>query len=398
LAAFLILSSSVSGAEKIRLLVMARDSRIDPLRRFFDSEPALDYTMVMTRAKALPDPELIKLIRLYFPRNYREFSSHDVLMLSQPTYYLFTTKQDKWIQDAIADGAGGINDGSTFSQVSGIPESWAAGLAQEAFPNDAPAVVAKYGGWGPFPSYVVEINRDHDEPILTVFVPFGVEDAVARIVSRAVIPREGSDILAWQVGNYPVRQPFLTAWEYGEGRAMTLGGQLPYGWFTYPVGETGENRYSPEILMNLIFWLADTGLIDDVEVFHRVKSAFSEFRTRLAVLVSLRDFIDKFGANTDAIQREMRPLEETYSEAVGQYLEHEFIGSEATIANGLAGFPRAEEVARREKNRALLWVFVIEWLVSASAFFVSGSVLWTLMVRRRLYRAVKTTKLKTADI
>ena len=148
--------------------------------------------------------------------------------------------------------------------------------------------------------------------------------------------------------------------------------------------------------MNMVFWLADTELIDDVEIFHGVKRDFAEFLTRMRVLISLKDFIDKFGANTERIQKEIIPLEGIHAEATRQYLEHSFVDSQATIGTALAGFPVAEDIARREKDKALLWVFLIEWLVTSSTLFISGSVLWTLMVRRRLYRAVKMTKLAAA--
>jgi hypothetical protein len=175
---------------------------------------------------------------------------------------------------------------------------------------------------------------------------------------------------------------------------MTLGSTLPGSWISYPTGQTGENEYAPEILMNMMFWLAGTELIDDVEVFHRMKTDFSEFRARRAVLLSLSDFIDKLGANTQGIQKEMVELEKTYQEATTHYLEHDFALAETAIREALARFPETEEIARREKNRALLWVYVIEWLVSSSTFFIAGFVLWTLMVRRRLYREVDSTKLK----
>ena len=381
-----------SGSEKIKVLILIRDDRIPGMNRFFGSEPAVDLHIVMTRNKAMPDPDLVKLIRLYFPRTYEDFTEYDVLILSQPTYDLFTTKQDTWIHDAIRDGSGGLNDGSTFSQVPGIPEAWASGIAWEAFPNDAPYVVANHVAWAPVSFLEVDINEEHPDPVLTVFIPFGAEMAVAE-VSRLVIPREGSGILAWQVGNYPTKEAYLTSWEYGEGRAMTIGGQLTGGWTAYPSGATGENTYAPEILMNMVFWLAGTELIDDVEVFHRIKADFSEFRARRAVLLSLIDFIDNFGANTGEIQEDIVELEDIYREAVEKYLEHDFVQSESALRAGLDGFGEVEEAARREKERALLWVYAIEWLVSSSTFFISSFALWTLMVRRRLYRDVETTKL-----
>jgi hypothetical protein len=397
LTAILLLSSAGMAAEKIDLLLLVQDSRIDNLKKFFGPEPSVRYTVVVTYNGALADSELLKLIRLYFPRRYEDYREYEVVLLAKPEYELITTKQDKWIHDAVFDGGGGINDGSVFSQISGIPEAWSSGIAWQAFPNDAPAVTAGYAAWAPIMAYAIEINREHPEPILTAFIPFGVEKAEATGVSRVVIPRDGSSILAWQVGNYQTSRPYLVSWEYGSGRAMTIGNPIPGGWLAYPTGATGQNQYSPEIMMNMIYWLASTELIDDVEVFHSVKMDFAEYNERLKVLISLRDFIDNFGANTERIQKEMIGVQEIYAEASGQYLEHSFVDSQISISSALSALSKAEDVARGEKDKALIWVYLIEWLVSSSALFVSGFVLWSLMVRRRLYRAVEMTKLKVMD-
>jgi hypothetical protein len=135
-------------------------------------------------------------------------------------------------------------------------------------------------------------------------------------------------------------------------------------------------------------------LIDDIEVFHRVKSSFDEYRSRLGILISLRDFIDKFGANTQKIQNEIDKLRGAYEVATDFYLDNAFVDSERAIKDGLVLFPEAEDIARREKDAALMWVYIIEWLVASSTMFLSGFVLWTLMVKRRLYHEVEVTKLE----
>lgn len=56
-----------------------------------------------------------------------------------------------------------------------------------------------------------------------------------------------------------------------------------------------------------------------------------------------------------------------------------------------------EELAVKVKNEALFWVYVVEWLSVSGVSRVSGVVVWTLMVRRRMYREVKTTKLLKDD-
>lgn len=390
----LVLCSITWGAGKTSLLLLAKGNRIQDLRMFFDGDPCIEYSIVVTQDSRIPDSELIKLIRLYFPRNYQEFRQFEVLILSCPDYNLFTAKQDRWIHDAISQGAGGLNDGSIFSQIPSIYQAWVSGVAWEAFPNDAPAVCAGYASWAQIESFSVKINPDHPEPVLSMFIPFGVEAIRAPGLGRMVIPPTGSSVLAWQVGNYPEEVPYLTAWSYAEGRAMTMGGSFPYGWLTYPTGTSEGNKYAPEIAMNIVFWLADTTLIDDVEVFHSVKSDFAEFVAKMKALISLSDFIDKFGADTKRVQEEIASIGEIYDQAARHYMEHSFVDSETSIKSALARVPVAEELARKEKGKALLWVFIIEWLVSSSALFISGSVLWTLMVRRRFYRAVEVTTLR----
>lgn len=208
-----------------------------------------------------------------------------------------------------------------------------------------------------------------------------------------VIAREGAQVLAWQIGNYPTPTDFPANWEYEKGRTITSGMYLGGGWLGYP-GRESKNQYSVDVFMNMVFWLTKRPLIDDIEVFHRVKASFHEFRSRLGILISLRDFIDKFGANTQKIQNEIMKLREAYDDATDLYLDNSFIDSEKAIREGLALFPEAENIARREKDAALLWVYIIEWLVASSTVFISGFVLWTLMVRRRLYHAVKVTRLE----
>jgi len=380
------------GAEKTSLLMLAKWNRVEDLRKFFDGDPCVEYSIVVTQDVRVPDTELARLIRLYFPRTYQDLRQYEVLILSCPDYNLLTAKHDGWIHDTVSDGAGGINDGSIFSQIPSIYDAWMAGTAWEAFPNDVPAVIANYASWAPIESFTVRINPDHHEPVLTTFIPFGVEKYSAYGLGRAVVPPTGSSVLAWQVGNYAVELPYLTAWQHGKGRAMTMGGSFPYSWIRYPT-EPGGQTYAPEIVMNIVFWLAGTELIDDVEVFHSVKTDFSEFTARLKVLLSLRDFIDKFGASTDRTQREIQSLMDTYAEAEEKYLEHSFAESQASIRTALQRIPAAEAVAKREREGALLWVYVINWLVTTSTLFITGSILWMLMVRRRLYRSVETTKL-----
>jgi hypothetical protein len=329
----------------------------------------------------------MKFIRLYFPRTYPEMKGYDVLMLTQPEYNLFTSRQDKWMHDAIEEGMGGINDGSVFSIQSTIHVAWANSLAQRAFPNNARAVSQRGGGEAGRLSFRIVVNRNHPIPILTPFIPLRVEEVACTSASRLVIPREGSGILAYQVGNFPAlgEVPYLVEWDYAKGRSMTSGDFMGNGWFGAP-RSPDSNQYSPDILINMMLHLTHRSLIEDVVVFHRIKAHFTEFRSRMVVLISLRDFIDAFGANTREIEGQILALEEMCEGAVQDYMDQDYDECEKGILAALSRFSETERLAVAEKNRALAWVYAVEWLATTSALTLSCLALWSLKVKRRLYR------------
>ncbi len=398
LVLLILLLPTAHCGERVDILIVGTQLGMDYLRAFFDSEPAVTYHFVPAsnlHGHFLNNAEILKVIRLYFPRSYEDLRSFDVLILNGPEFNLITKQQDRWMYDAIVDGMGGINDVSVFSIIAGVAEAWSNSLSQRAFPNDAPAVTARGAGESPGSTFTVVINTEAKYPILTPFIPFGVEHIKAPGCSRRVIHRQGSEVLAWQVGNFGMNLvDYIAAWEYEEGRTITNGNGMAICWQGYPRSPQ-DNQYTPGILMNMMYWLAQRELIGDIEVFHRVKDNFAEFRSRMLVLISLLDFIDKFGANTGNVQGEVIGLGELYDRASEHYLDQEFVECEAVILDALKQFSSVEDMARREKGRALMWVYIIEWFVAASTLFISGFVLWTLMVRRRLYREIDATRLRS---
>ncbi len=390
----LVLFPTASGSGKIRILIAGNMDLINSLRAIFAGEPSLHCVFVPCRLGGVVTYDAaMKFIRLYFPRTFDEMKRYEVIMLTQPEYNLFTTKQDQWMYDAIRNGTGGINDGSVFSIQSVIHSAWANSLTQQAFPNDAPAVSAKGGGEAGGLVFRVIIDPEAPDPILTPFIPFGVEKVVCTAASRLVIAREGATTLAWQVGNFPVigRVAYLVSWDYEKGRTMTSGDFMGNGWFGCP-GSPTSNQYSPDILTNMIFHITRRKLIEDVAIFHRLKIGLAELSSRMLGLVSLKDFIDKFGANTQPVENEIRALQEMERRAIEQYLDQEFQACQETIHLGLARFQEAEQTAIRIKNSSLLWVYLVEWLVTCSTLSISGTVVWTLMIRRRLYKPVRVTR------
>ena len=76
------------------------------------------------------------------------------------------------------------------------------------------------------------------------------------------------------------------------------------------------------------------------------------------------------------------------------YLDQDYsvvVSSMESISGEVA---QATEYAVRLKNQAMFWIFISEWVAIASVATIAGVSIWILMIRRRKYRPVPSTKLR----
>jgi hypothetical protein len=389
----LCLAPVAQGAERINALLVGMVGQGGLPEAYFKEDPLVGYVAVPCRDGMFPDLQTaMKFIRLYFPRRYEEMEQYDLIILQSPSFEQLPDKNERWMYDRIREGAGGWNDGSVFSIVSQIHDSWANSITQEAFPNNAPAVVTR-GGGGESPSqfYSVDIVDDYPDPVLTPFIPYGAE-SITCVTSRFVIARQGSRILGYQVGNFPGHRnvPWLLAWEYEKGRTMTCGGFL---WTT--IFAVTEFEYGADITMNLVLYMTQRDLIQDVDVYHTLKEDFRAYRNSVSYIISLSDFIDKLGVTTTKVQDEIMALEAIWRSASDYYLDQDFTSCRERLYEGFVRFEEAETLTMKVKDAAMMWIYFVEWLVTVGTLFISGFFVWTLMVRRRLYREVETSKVRS---
>jgi hypothetical protein len=108
---------------------------------------------------------------------------------------------------------------------------------------------------------------------------------------------------------------------------------------------------------------------------------------------ALLDFIDRFGANTGPVTQRMARIAGTITDAKQLYLDQEYPESSSTMDGALSDLDLLRDQALKLKDRALLWIYVTEWFAMSGVSLVVGFALWTLMVKRRLYKEVETTRL-----
>ncbi len=106
------------------------------------------------------------------------------------------------------------------------------------------------------------------------------------------------------------------------------------------------------------------------------------------------EFADKFGANLRPVEIKLEILEDQKAHVDRLFIDQDYEAAALALESALVELKEIVEDAIRAKDRALIWIFVIEWLVVTGTSMMAGVVLWTLMVKRKLYREVGETKLR----
>ena len=74
-------------------------------------------------------------------------------------------------------------------------------------------------------------------------------------------------------------------------------------------------------------------------------------------------------------------------------MEHLYDESEAIVDQIDMRLVEIQNDAMRLKDQALVWVYAIEWFSVTATSMIAGSFLWFVMIRRRLYREIGTTRI-----
>ncbi len=397
------------GAERVDVLVMGRPGLIDPILNILISDPLTDPTAVLLRDMGGYDAkDVVKSVRLYFPRSYEDLAEFGFIMFLGIDVRFFAPQQTQMLYDAIHDeGVGAMADRSVMSSNTETAVPWADSIVSDTFPNDADAVV-RLGTWCLMRQvrYVINANPGVP-PVYAAYAglqgsefTFPGEGSTACIT----IPKEGAVVTTYMVGGFnlgysgslpdprfrtPGWVPHSMFWVYGNGTTWSHGERTTEYWNWI------NNPYGPDMLMAEIIFSAGRRLPDDVVLVHNLRSKFWEYAASSSVTMSFLEFIDTFGADTSTISAMMARADERTKEAKSLYLDQEYSASLSAMDDALGQMERLTVEALKLRDRALAWIHLIEWLAVTGAFLLSGFGVWTLMIRRRFYREVATTRLLT---
>ncbi len=398
LALFILVEGCVAlgqPGERIKIILTGRAYEGSLLKNWFANEPMMDPIAIPSRSVPGGLEEGKRYIRLYFPRTYDRLAQYEFVIFEGTEMEYFTPTQQRWFHDAIKEhGMGGLNSRSVLSAI--YYPQWIASVTQLAFPNDVDAVIAS-----PFIKFGVTmeivLNEDPNlKPVLLMFRDKPIKWKLTRYDAMVVVPRPGATIWSWIRGPYPELSipwpgytPHLISWKYGNGTTWTVHDRTVNWWQDV----RDANPYGLDMIMNMVLDSTGRHIPGDIDLIHSIRKKFTEFAARKKLVISTIEFGEKFGASMERTEARLTGLEKSYLAARDTYVHQREAETWEMLDRLIEDSRQTNEVAMKELNQALLWIHIINWLVVCATFMSSGFVLWSLMVRRRLFREVASTRL-----
>jgi hypothetical protein len=404
LAAILLGTSSLAlGAERIDLILIGHViSSYNPVTTFLDPDPSVRYTVVPTSqysAAPLSDADAKRYVKQYFPRTYARLAEHDFVMYSIPYIVPLTLKQISWLRSVVETGdAASLTDQGGLRLDVQYAEFWISVGMSDIFANDAEKVLqvgqVTYSSVG----YRLKVNQEASHPVLLPLIPLGLEE-VPSLGLFHTVPKEGAAIVAEAVGGFldlpgsPRSAPWLMYYDYGEGFTWTLCDNFvnPF-WCGMYYGDV-QSDLQTDVLMNIIWHSVGLELPGDAALVHEMRLKFRDYIGKRSLQMSVIEFVDRLGANLGPVESRLDQADSARSEAEELYLEQDYEGSSERMSVAFRLLEEATELSLRQKKSALMWIYIIEWAAVTGTLMMCGAVSYTLMVRRRYYREVRTTRL-----
>jgi hypothetical protein len=196
-------------------------------------------------------------------------------------------------------------------------------------------------------------------------------------------------VLAEMSSDHPwnADKPAMVYWDWGSGRSLAY----IHRWHSQ-TGNFYKWKYHPDFLCHTIYFTAQEGIPNDLGLVHDVRAKMVQAESNRIVLLSTMELADKFGANVAPIGRELSEIHFSKREADRLYIDQEFAAASSRLDIILDEIDSLVQKTLELKDRTMNWIFTIQYLVITGTSMFAGFVIWSLMVRRRLYSEVGLTR------
>jgi uncharacterized membrane protein len=374
-------SAGRSDAEtgRIRVLYVGDHGASSP-SPFLNAEPMIQLRIAHAIFHLKGDARK-KLNRVYFPRTYAELTDYDVSIVSDCPVDQFDNQHYFWFKDAVtSDGCGFVMIGGNCGFGGGPELPWTPTAVQDILPVGCLEAEKSLGR--------VEIIQPEHEFVASLPLEkkwewmreYGINKVTRRQQAETI-----AEVISSTTGE-PI--PFWATWDVGEGRSFAVTGDWT------PMGGVVFMRwgYYGDFAANLMMYASRNPLPADLEPLHRARARYLDFLSTRQYLFSVIEFAERFGANLNRVGEMMVEADAGYVESTRTYIDHNYEDALLVLEEAIGKLLEASELAMDLKDQAMFWIYVAEWSIVTATFSLGTFVVWTLMVRKRLYREVTQTR------
>ena len=363
------------GTGRIRIIYLGDSWGVMSAYQYLVRDPIFWVTPVPASSGHMGGlSNLSRYIRLYIPRTYnRLVSSQDVIILSDTVKAFYTSHHIIWFRDAVQKGGRGI------VMVGGreIQEGdWPGTPVEEALPVEW---IQKETYENPFMAFPTSPSNDFLDSLPWETMPpyLGMNLAVAKEGSRILLQAD--------VEEYPV----LVFWEFGQGAGLAHTPDWTPAWggptfFEWP--------YYGDFVANMMYLSAGKEIPGDPALMHDIREEFFLFSIQWGIVTGMAEFVERFGANVRPVEERLREIDGAKREASQLYMEQEYDEVLDRMRHARSELDGTLELALEIKDRALVWIYITEATAITGTLLICGFAIWVLMVKRRFYREVATTR------
>ncbi len=339
------------------------------------------------------DPEMMnRIMRIYMPRSYQHLlDQRDMVILheapcgsTQFPQVQFDSKWIFWFVKFVKEDGRPLEMWGGDASWGGGEEGWYRSWGET--PLDEILPYTSLGGYNP--SYAGAFKPhffDPDHPLARL--PWKRAGPIELL--NKVEPKIGAQQIAEAVGPN-VHYPWIATWRPGKGKVV--GETQVFGSMGTTNRMFNDWRWYQDFMIYLVYFGADKPIPEDIYRAHRLREEINTHLEKASMLVSLLDFVEKFGASTVRLYKDLEAINKREQEAEEYYRMDDYDSAAQVFEEINKAWTDLNSKAIQVKKKALVWVYIIEWFSVTGVAMIAGVFLWVAMVKRRFYAEVSTTR------
>ena len=350
--------------------------------QYLVEDPLLETSVIPYHDFGAQLDQIRRYMHLRYPRSYGHLvKNYDLVFFSNIQHLAFTPAQLKMVSDGVVkEGIGFIMTGghTSFGGTENWYPTWRTTSVYSILPVDP--IDGIY--LRPVVFKLLVTDPGHE---LMKSLPWDKIPLFTYTLNEATV-KQGSHELART--DLKEGWPVLAYGDIGEGRSIA---------FMTPINVVDNKNlkdwgFFDDMCANMVYCGCRIKLPEDPIRIHELRRMFRSYYDQRLLYLSVVDFADKFGANTQSLEKKLKQIDSIKAESYRAYIEQDFESSSRLMKQAIDELREGQGDAVRLKRRAMLWIYIVEWLVVTATLMVTGSILWAVMVRRRLYRETATTR------